>query len=338
MIFKQADCHVNDLATLEELKARCPSKAAAIAKEIRAIRAGASGEESAAYFLRGAFADSDRLAIINDLRFDNDGDFTQIDHLLIHRYQRAAWVLETKNYKGRLTCNEHGDWTVWYAGKRPHDIPSPISQVQRQCEALARWFADNGIEWIQTIHPVVLISPTSSVNRKYLPTNAQVVKSDNFATWWADQAGEIGVGQALMMFGRHLLSGMSEDDFRNLGERLVAAHVPQRKNWEARFGLSEKQPVTQPPAVQVAPATAPTNSDFPEVLTTADGDIRIRRLPDGRFSIRNDGGEALIARVRSACKGRGQWIGKYRNWLVAPDQMPAVVALLAAEVVVARAS
>ena len=109
---------------------------------------------------------------------------------------------------------------------KPRPIPSPINQARQHCESLRLWLKANGITVIQKIEPVVLISPTSTVNRKNLPPNVQIVKSDNFGEWWRKQSEAIGIASALGMMGRHLLSEMSAEDFMALGNQLLDAHVP----------------------------------------------------------------------------------------------------------------
>lgn len=52
---------------------------------------------------------------------------------------------------------------------------------------------------------------------------------------------------------------------------------------------------------------------------------RVSRLPDGRYSIRNDRDESLIEAVKSSCKGRGQWNPRFRNWLIAEDEIASVL-------------
>src|SRR3546814_12440743 len=92
----------------------------------------------------------------SDLRIGVDGDYAQIDHLIIHHKQGAAWVLETKNFSGRLSCNEHGDWTVWNR-KTPTPIHSPMNQARRHCETLRLWPERHRVTAIRHIHSVVLI-------------------------------------------------------------------------------------------------------------------------------------------------------------------------------------
>jgi hypothetical protein len=226
------------------------------------------------------------------------------------------------------------DWTVWRSGK-PQPIPSPTGQAQRQCRAHELWLQRNGISWIRQVNPVVLISPSSSVDRRKLPRDAHVVKSDNFAAWWKEQADSIGVGTALQMLGRHAVSGMSQADFETLGQRLVSSHVPATFDWRAKLGLpssTDGANGTRPkPRSVEAPkredADAPT-VDVPGVITTRHGEIRIARIPDGRFALRNDNNDMLIELVRAACKGRARWNPRFRNWLVSGENLPEVLSAL----------
>lgn len=323
MIFKQADDRSADIAELERLLVTEPISArASIEKQLRNIRAGAAGERDAAHFINREVGPSQRVAVLHDLRIGTDGDFAQIDHLLIHRLQACAWVLETKNYSGRLSCDEHGDWTVWRNGK-PQPIPSPISQAQRHCRALERWLEANEVTWIREIHAVVLVSPTSSVDRRKLPKQAHVVKSDNFAAWWSEQGERIGVGTALQMLGRHLTSGMSMEDFENLAKRLAEAHVPPSFDWQRRLGARSKdaggkgapqsselkeQPVPTTPAHAIA-------TEVPPSFETPFGTITLQRLADGRYTLRNEDDERLISIVKKAAKGKARWSPRFRNWV-----------------------
>ncbi|UUR07918.1 nuclease-related domain-containing protein [Sphingomonas glaciei] len=332
VILKEADDHSAEIAELERLKGLAPKAFKAIEREIRNIRSGASGEESAAHFINREFGRSERLAIIHDLRIGTEDDFAQIDHLLIHRLQATAWVLETKNYSGRLSCNEHGDWTVWYGGK-PQPVPSPVAQAERQCRALECWLQQHGMGWISEVRPVVLVSPKSSVDRRISPKGASIVKSDHFATWLRDQWEGIGTGTALKMLSRHVMRGMSEANLRDLGDRLVGAHVPASRDWAAKFGISldaqEGGCSKQRQVLQDLPAAQPEKSgDLLKVVETPHGCIKIARIPDGRFSIRNAPDEQLIELVRAACRGRAKWVPRYRNWLVTGDRLPEVLEVL----------
>jgi len=332
MILKEADDRSTDIAELHRLQERSPAAfKRIIQKAIRNIRSGCKGERDAAHFLNRELGDDERMMILHDLRIDAGGEFAQIDHLVVHRYQAAAWVLETKNYSGRLSCDEHGDWTVWYNGK-PQPVPSPVNQARRQCKALRLWLDANGGSSIRTIHPVVLISPTSSVDRKKLPAETHVVKSDNFAEWRKKQAEGLGTLTLLGMIGRHVLNGLTQEEMLDLGKRLVLAHVPARYDWRARLHLPQTdEPACPEPVKQSTEPTSPKPAArsagvASRVFATPHGNIIVSRIPDGRFALRNDKNDALIEIVRGACKGKAQWNPRYRNWLVSEDNLAPILA------------
>lgn len=335
MIIKDMDDRATEIATLEGLVGDGSAQVRDQAKrKLIDLRRGIAGEREAAHFLKREFDCHTRVLLINDLRVEVAGEYTQIDHLMLHRFQGAAWVLETKNYSGRLSCNEHGDWTAWYK-KGPVAVPSPVAQAERQCKMLRRWFAEHQIEAIHTIHPVVLISPSSSIDRRQLPNGAHVVKSDHFSTWWQEQADKIGVSKALGMIGRHMLKGASDEQFKAIGERLVQAHVPRTTDWHAKLGISENRTAASSRGTIVKSDKLQQDSPSAsrpqqQVIATSSGEITIRKIADDCFALRNDKNPALIEIVRTACKGHGRWNPKYQNWIVPHQQLEKVVASITA--------
>lgn len=336
MILKEADDRSEEIAALERAQSTAPaSQHAEIKRQIARLRSGISGERSAAHFLNREFSESENLAVIHDLRLRLGDQTAQIDHLVMHRAQAAIWVLETKNHSGRLTCDEHGDWTVW-RGRKPQNIPSPLRQASRHCRLLEMWLKAEGIDQIQKITPVVLISPESSVDRKELTSDDHVVKSDNFGAWWMKQAEALPVMTVLGMLSRHVFSGMSKAEFRALGERLVAAHLPSTSGWSAR--LRPAAELTQARDMEAraekpqycntaewSPACI-VEAQLPDVIETPFGAIKISQIPDGRYAIRNENNEELINLVKTSCKGRAKWNPRFRNWLASADALPDILA------------
>ena len=325
MILKGAEGCSGDIEELERLREAVPQAyLSKIDSQIARLRKGAAGERTAAHFLNREFGASDRIGILHDLRLEVDGDVAQIDHLVIHRVQQAAWVLETKNYSGNLSCDEHGDWTVWH-GKKPTPIASPVSQARRQIILLRQWLDKEQVTNVRSITPVVLISPTSSVNRKHLSDDANVVKSDNFADWWSKRAGQIGVTRALGMFGRHLANSMSSTDLAALGQRLAAAHTPAERDWRTHLGISASASRVE---TDESLNADPSGDAFPETIETPHGTVTISRLPDGRLALRNDPSEELISVVRTACKGKARWNPRFKNWVFEPSSFDGIREML----------
>lgn len=331
MILKQADDLSDEIWSLKQLVGATTDKKQrdAIERQLVNLKSGQSGERSAAHFLNREFGASANVLIIHDLRFEVEGEFAQIDHLVIHRVQRSAWVLETKNYAGRMTCDEHGDWTVW-RGSKPQAIASPINQARRQCEWLRRWFDVHGFRPLRKIEPVVLISPTSSIDRRHLGSDEHVVKSDNFTSWWGKQCDEIGVATALGMFAQHLASGWSPKDFVALGERLVSAHVKATRDWITRFSLqaSGKAREFGREKIETAASQAPPKMDYPRTVRTPHGEVTLKRVSENLIALRNEARPELIELVRASCRGKARWQPRYRNWLIAEARIGEVLEAL----------
>lgn len=346
MILKEATGRDDDIREIERLVALNPQIRAKAETEIRNIRSGLSGEGSAAHFLNREFRDSKRVAVFHDIRIDcGDGDFAQIDHLLIHRVQGTAWILETKNYSGDLSCDEHGDWVVFY-NRRPTPVPSPVEQAKRQAIALDRWLKKHGIKGVNRIVPVVLTNPKARISRKHLRSDDHVVKSDNFARWYQEKTDSIGAGTALAMMGRFLVSGMDEMQLRLVGRKICDAHQPARFDWAGRLGVNNTEkkssgisaasvqtslkrfaPFARAVAASVGAIATPSGRTAPnDQIVTPLGIIRTQTLDDGRIALRHDRNDQLSVALSAACKSRGQWNPRYRNWIVRAADLPSIIA------------
>ncbi len=72
-------------------------------------------------------------------------------------------------------------------------------------------------------------------------------------------------------------------------------------------------------------AASKLNGATPATITTAHGDVHLVTLPDGRIALRHGTAPEIIDIVKKACKGRGQWNPRYRNWIVPGDKLPDVI-------------
>ncbi|UAB78286.1 NERD domain-containing protein [Erythrobacter sp. SCSIO 43205] len=290
-------------------------------KEYANLCSGRKGERDAAYFMNREFGQSKSIGIVHDLRIAVNDEFAQIDHLAIHRLQGRLWLCETKNYGGRLQCNEHGEWTVWY-GKKPQPVPSPVSQARRQAIVLERWLKLNGYGYLE-VFPLVLLAPTASIDRRKMPEDVTVVKSDQFGEWWERQANELGAMTALKMAAAALWEKRDEAWLRELGDKLCSAHTPITFDWEKRLGL---EPTIDPIQEQRAnsnvrvlhAAKKQASQDEPDLSTIVSpyGEIKFVALGNSEVAIRNPPVERLIEAVRGTVKGRGRWQPRFKNWIV----------------------
>ncbi len=99
-------------------------------------KAGYHAESQLAFYLKRAFEHAPKLLIFNNLRFENQGDSCQIDHLILHQY--GLIIIESKSVTTRVEVNEFGEWkrlvnNAWKG------MSSPILQAQRQGDFLRNY-------------------------------------------------------------------------------------------------------------------------------------------------------------------------------------------------------
>ena len=129
-----------------------------------------------------------------------------------------------------------------------------------------------------------------------------------------------------MILGRFAISGMDEMKLRDLGKKICKANRPASFDWRARMGLSSA--VTKPQKVPVLPRKRKLASVYysiPEAIPTPHGEITIRDI-GGDYAVRNPAHPDVIEIVKGACKGKGKWNARYRNWIVSKDQIASIAA------------
>lgn len=327
MILKRSDERRDDIAELERLSRGCDTaQKRRLETESKKLAAGVQGERNAAHVLNRLYGESERVGLLHDLRIGVRGEFAQIDHLVIHRGQGRIWLCETKNYGGRLQCNAHGDWTVWY-GKNPTAVPSPVQQARLQAIVLRRWLEANGYANLEVV-PLVLVAPTASIDRRQIPDDVTLVKWDQFGDWWMRQTNALGALSIARMGATALWDKRGAAWLRELGEKLVRAHEPIVFDWAARLGLEDRTgneenadrkvepaPFREGDPSQAEPMADGSGLDL-SALMTRHGDITFVALGESEVAIRNPPVEPLIDVVRGTVKGRGRWQPRFRNWIV----------------------
>ena len=197
-------------------------------------------------------------AVIHDLRIaDEGGGFAQFDHLLLNRHAKRATIVEVKNYSGRLSKNDHGEWMVWYPGqRRPTDIPNPVEQARRQAEVLRRWLVRNALNKVfPRIDVFVSVPPECNIDRSKVGTNEPLVKSDNLITRWLETSG---VSELDLMLS---IGVISSSDLSIYAQRLARAHVVGPDIYDVLN--------IRPPAEGPAPETGEARIALPGTSTTS---------------------------------------------------------------------
>lgn len=230
MLIKRADDQTKRLALLESLQAEPALDRRQrdwLNDQIWALRMGMSGERNAAHYIDHYYQDSPNLAVIHDLRLEVDGEVAQIDHLIIAR-GLIFYLLETKNFSGNLSINEHGEFAVRY-GSGTRGIPSPLEQSKRHEKVLAKSLERLEITGRMGCKPqffhAVLIDPKGTIRRpdpgKFDTSN--VIKADQFEVWRTKHVDQgISITQTLTA----LVNLRSGDTVREWAEKLARQHRP----------------------------------------------------------------------------------------------------------------
>lgn len=216
-------------------------------------RRGLEGERSTAHILDRHFHDAPNHALLHDLRLpDGIGGFAQFDHVILSRLSRTAAVVEVKNYRGRLSKNEHDEWLVWYEGRRrPIDIPNPLAQARRQKEVLRAWLKARSHDIaFETIGAFVIIPPDCSIDRSKIGADVAIYKADNFIAAWTTFGG-------ITPLGRIFSTGVSAKTLLSIGAQLAGDHQPDPRGIEEMIGLRSSRPAGETVSTMVVSDTAP---------------------------------------------------------------------------------
>ncbi len=232
-------------------------------------RRGLEGERSTAHILDRHFHDAPNHALLHDLRLpDGIGGYAQFDHVILSRLSRTAAVIEVKNYRGRLSKNEHDEWLVWYEGRRrPIDIPNPLAQARRQKEVLRAWLRARSHDIaFETIGAFVIIPPDCSIDRSKIGADVAIYKADNFIAAWTTFGG-------ITPLGRLFSTGVSAKTLLSIGAQLAGDHQPDPRSIEEMIGVRSSRPAGEQVSTMVRSSIAPDTTIGTVDDDPADDDI-----------------------------------------------------------------
>jgi len=261
MLIKARDNHDADVETLRRLLDYqiTAKQRFFIEREIKCVGSGARGEESSGYYIDYRYKDSDKWAIIHDLRLEHRGFVTQIDHLLINRFL-DIYVLESKNYYYGIKITPEGEFLVWN-GKTYVAIESPIEQNKRHIDLLEKVIHQTGILPTRLGVPIspsflsyVMVAPNSRVDRpaKTKFDTDMVIKADALVEAINKRTDSASPGVVISS----LAKVVSQETLETFARRLVRFHRPANINYAAKFGVSVvKAPVTNVQSAATVQAT-----------------------------------------------------------------------------------
>ena len=124
---------------------------------------GIKAEKEMAFYLRRNFADADDVHIVNDLRFEHNGEIAQIDHLIIHEF--GFIIIESRSVTTRVSINKANEWIRHFNGQK--GMKSPINQAKLQLKLLQK-FLDSKKEDLDIKNRLGSYSPLIKFNFEVL--------------------------------------------------------------------------------------------------------------------------------------------------------------------------
>jgi len=130
---------------------------------------GILGEKTISVFL--SRLDPTKYKVINDLMLRTEGKTSQIDHVVVSNF--GIFVIETKNYKGWILGDEHGEQWTQVIYKRKEKFYNPIRQNYGHIQALKQNLQEyKELNFI----PIIVFSINADLKVK---TNSKVIYSVN---------------------------------------------------------------------------------------------------------------------------------------------------------------
>jgi ssDNA-binding Zn-finger/Zn-ribbon topoisomerase 1 len=201
--------------------------------------AGDAAEKQMAFYLRREFGNDKDVWVINDLRIGLEGEFAQMDHLLVSQW--GLFIIESKSVTGSVRINAHGEWTREYDDKK-EGMPSPVLQAEAQGRILKQKLIANCRKLLGSIAgiqkgfgycPITVyaaISDTGIIHRDLdLP---QVMKADAVAPVIRGWLKKCSVVKELFSLSLEIKPGgwkMTKREAETIATFLLEAHDPIRK-------------------------------------------------------------------------------------------------------------
>lgn len=267
MLLKSADNKEERIAELETLLAvASPDKQPRIQQEIVTLNTDIRRESVTAQYINFHYEKDENWIVFHDLWLEANGWVAQIDLLMINR-SLDCYVFDTKQFNNRLKITDDGGFLRWNEARQKHEtVPSPLLQNERNMpvlkEILTEVFTPErvGKRIKPTLHPMVLVSATSFIERPRHFDTRQVIQADRLKS-------VIEKGGLLKAIGT--AKQVDSATLSMLGHHLLAMHRPIRINYRALFGMEDVE--TAPQAASQATPQAPAKdaqATAPRVGTT----------------------------------------------------------------------
>jgi hypothetical protein len=234
-----------------------------IERELKNISPGDDGGKNAAHFINFYCAGSRNWAIIHDLKIENNGSSTQIDHILINQFF-DIYLIESKNYTYSLKITADGEFLV-FDGRKYQPVDSPIKENQKRIQALRKALTDNkiipkrmGIPVRPNLKSYVLVSPGSNVLRppQSVYDTSSIVTSDYLTQTLLKQVERI---KRFYQKVRRLPKAVNSETLEKTAAKLASLNAPISIDYRRLFRLEDN---CQTPTLNRADGDNPVCSDF----------------------------------------------------------------------------
>jgi hypothetical protein len=192
--------------------------------------AGKRQEETVKYFLDREFRKDKSVHVFHDVKIDLGDIRAQIDHLVLHH--RGFILIESKSIYGGVRVNSQGEWERSY-NNNWIGMPSPIKQIDLQCDAIAEILEDNAVKLLDKFLGVqkhfggmefdkyVAVSSSAMLDRENMPSD--ISKSVYKAEFIAQKVKDIVTGDSnrlkMLITNRPVFSS---DDIDRLSQFLLS--------------------------------------------------------------------------------------------------------------------
>ncbi len=203
-----------------------------IEKNYRKLLSGFRGEKQLNYEL--TFLRNHKFTIYNDLRLPHQGNFFQIDCLLLS--PTLILLLEAKNLSGRITINHHTNEMsrIVPATNEEEGYADPTLQTARHRLQLYEWLIKNNLRTISIDSLVVFTNPNSNLSiSNGHPSGKSIIK------------GPATAQSVSQLQKKHEKNGpVTTHELSNISSRLLADHTPKKEDILQRYNIRASEITT----------------------------------------------------------------------------------------------
>lgn len=259
---------IDTLKSILELPSLSFQQRKNIELEIHKIQLGDQAEKNASFYLKKRFQDRDDWIILNNLRFEIDGDVAQIDHLGFNRFG-VVYLFETKNFSTGLKITDKGDFFRWDSRKKQYiEIPSPIQQSKFHEQTLRKVFAELNFEPHHIAHFILvdykakLIKPDQGFEHVCRPDRIEDAVREH------KELGVLALSKVMYKLAKDALTGkeFTAGHMRLLGQKMIQMHKPIEINYFKKFGIESTSLESHNSQIENKNTNAQPNTDY-EKLT-----------------------------------------------------------------------